>query len=63
MDILMTSENILIEWCQEYNMLLFDGIINISNISPRNIGVDKNHKKNVLIYYIGFVTPNSAKLM
>ena len=34
----------------------FNDIINIENFSPNNIKIDENSYKNILIYYIGYVT-------
>ena len=37
-------------------MLLFYDIINIKNIDPNKIKIDKKSCKNVLIYFIEYVT-------
>ena len=34
----------------------FNDIINIENFSPNNIKIDEKSYKNILIYYIGYVT-------
>ena len=34
----------------------FNDIIDIENFSPNNIKIDENSYKNILIYYIGYVT-------
>ena len=34
----------------------FNDIIDIENFSPNNIKIDENPYKNILIYYIGYVT-------
>ena len=34
----------------------FDDIINIKNFDPNNIKIDEKSYKNILIYYIGYVT-------
>ena len=34
----------------------FNDIIDIENFSPNNIKIDENSNKNILIYYIGYVT-------
>ena len=39
----------------------FYEIINIRNFDPNNIKIDEKSYKNILIYYIGYVTPNSLK--
>ena len=36
-------------------------IINIKNLDPNKIKTDENTLKNILIYYIGYITSNSAK--
>ena len=38
-----------------------DGIINIKNLHSNDIKINKKSNKNILIYYIGYVTPNSLK--
>ena len=35
---------------------LFNDIINIENFDPNNIKIDKKSYKDILIYYIGYVT-------
>ena len=34
----------------------FNGIINIENFDPNNIKIDEKSNKNILIYYIGYLT-------
>ena len=34
----------------------FNGIINIKNFDPNNIKIDRMSYKNILTYYIGYVT-------
>ena len=34
----------------------FNDIINIENFDPSNIKIDEKSYKNILIYYIGYVT-------
>ena len=34
----------------------FNDIIDIENFSPNNIKIDENSYKNILTYYIGYVT-------
>ena len=34
----------------------FDDIINIKDFDPNNIKLDEKSYKNILIYYIGYVT-------
>ena len=33
-------------------------MFNIKNLDPNNIKIDEKSYKNILIYYIGYVTPN-----
>ena len=37
-------------------MLLLNDIINIENFDPNNIKIDEKSYKNILTYYIGYVT-------
>ena len=39
----------------------FDDIINIKNFSLNNIELDEKSYKNILIYYIGYVTIKDSK--
>ena len=39
----------------------FDDIINIKNFDPNNIKVDEKSYKNILAYYIGYVTIKDSK--
>ena len=39
----------------------FNDIININNFDPNNIKLDKKSYKNILIYYIGYVTIKDSK--
>ena len=34
----------------------FDDVINIKDFDPNNIKIDRKSCKNILIYYIGYVT-------
>ena len=38
-----------------------DGMINIKHFNPNKIKIDERSYKNILIYYIGYVTPNRVK--
>ena len=38
------------------HILLFDDILNIKEFNPNNIKIDEKSNKNILIYYIGYVT-------
>ena len=39
----------------------FDNIINIKNFDPNSIKIDEKLYKNILIYYIGYVTTKYSK--
>ena len=39
----------------------FWGTINMTDLNPDNIKVDKKLQKNSVMYYIGYVRPKSAK--
>ena len=39
----------------------FDDIINIKNFDPNNIEIEDMSYKNILIYYIGYVTIKDSK--
>ena len=39
----------------------FDGIINIKNLDPNNTKTDKKSYKDILNYYIGYVTIKDSK--
>ena len=39
-----------------HTMYVFNDIINIENFDPNNIKTDEKSLKNLLIYYIGYVT-------
>ena len=40
---------------------LFNDIINIKSFDPNNIKIDENSYKDILVYYIGFVTIKDLK--
>ena len=42
---------------------IFDDIINIKNFDPSNIKIDDESYKNILIYYIGYVTTKDLKYL
>ena len=46
---------------KSHTYCFFDDIINIKNFDPNNIKVDKKSYKNILIYYIGYVTVKDSK--
>ena len=39
----------------------FDDIINIKNFDPNKIKIDEKSYKNILIYYIGYMTIKDSK--
>ena len=39
----------------------FNDFININNFGPNNIKIDEKSCKNILIYYIGYVTMKDSK--
>ena len=39
----------------------FDDIINIKNFDPSNIKIDEKSCKDILIYYIGYMTIRNSK--
>ena len=41
---------------KNWTYYLFNDIINIENFSPNDIKIDEKSYKNILIYYIGYVT-------
>ena len=46
---------------ENYACYFFDDIINIKNFDPNNIEIDEKSYKNILIYYIPYVTIKDAK--
>ena len=51
-------------WVREINIKnLFNDMINIKNLDPNNIKIGKKLYKKILIYYLGYVTPNSVKAL
>ena len=41
---------------KNHTYYFFDDIINIKDFDPDNINIDVKSYKNILIYYIGYVT-------
>ena len=41
---------------KNHTYYFFNDIINIKNSDPNNIKIDESSYKNILIYYIGYVT-------
>ena len=46
---------------KNHTYYFFDDIINIKNFDPNNIQIDEKSYKNILIYYIGYVTIKDSK--
>ena len=44
-----------------HSYYFFDDIINIKNFDPHNIKIDEKSNKDILIYYIGYVTIKNSK--
>ena len=49
----MSVKNINIK---NHTYYFFDDIINIKEFNPNNIKIDQKSYKNILIYYIGYLT-------
>ena len=49
----MSVEDIIIE---NHTYYFFDDIINVKYFDPNNIKIDEKSYKDILIYYIGYVT-------
>ena len=46
---------------KNHTYCFFDDIINIKHFDPNNIKIDEKSYKNILIYYIGYVTIKDSK--
>ena len=46
---------------RNHTYYFFDDIISIKNFDPNNIKIDEISHKNILIYYIGYVTIKDSK--
>ena len=44
-----------------YDWNFFDDIVNIKKIDPNEIKIDKTSHKNIIIYYIGYMTNKDLK--
>ena len=53
--------NIRNNTCYFFFFFFFDDIINILNFDPNNVKTDEKSSKNILIYYIGYVTIKDSK--
>ena len=47
---------------KNFTYYFFNDIINIKNFDQNNIEIDEKSHKNILIYYIGYVTIKDLKL-
>ena len=43
--------------------IFLDDMINIKNLDPNKIKIDEKSYKSIFIYYVGYVTRNSVKLL
>ena len=50
-------------WYQKWHILFFWYINKINNLEPKSIKVDERSYKSILIYYIGYVKPNTVKTL
>ena len=46
---------------KNHTYCFFNDITNIKNFDPNNIKIDEKSYKNILIYYIGYVTVKDSK--
>ena len=46
---------------KKHTNYFFDDIINIKDFDPNNIKIDEKSYKNILIYYIAYVTIKGSK--
>ena len=46
---------------KSHTYYFFDNIIKIKNFDPNNIKMNETFYKNILIYYIGYVTIKDSK--
>ena len=46
---------------KNHTYYFFDDIINVKNFDPNNIKINENSYKNILIYYIVYVTIKDSK--
>ena len=46
---------------KNHTYLFFDDIITIKNFDLNNIKIDENSNKNILTYYIGYITIKDSK--
>ena len=56
----MSNKNKVID-IEKQTYYFFNGIINIKNFDPNNIKIDRMSYKNILTYYIGYVTIKDLK--
>ena len=46
---------------KSHTYYIFNDIINVKDFDPNNIKIDKKSYKNILVYYIGYVTIEDSK--
>ena len=51
-----TSNNVKDINIKNHTYYFFDDIINVKDFDPNNIKIDKKSRKNIFIYYTGYVT-------
>ena len=42
---------------------IFDDMANIKNFDPNQVKIDKKPQKNIIVYYIGYITIKQIKQM
>ena len=42
---------------------IFDDMVNIKNFDPNQVKIDKKPQKNIIVYYIGYITIKQIKQM
>ena len=55
------SNNVKDIYIKNHTYYFFDDIINIKDFDPNNIKIDEKTYKNILIYYITYVTIKDSK--
>ena len=57
------GDKLYVKWkgCENHTYCFFDDIINIKNFGLNKIKIDEMSYKNILIYYVGYVTIKVSK--
>ena len=42
---------------------IFNDMVNIKNFDPNQVKIDKKPQKNIIVYYIGYITIKQIKQM